>query len=58
MKTISAQWIRYNEITNALDYLEKCYTFLISTDSEPQNWKWVVITLHSALYGFAIAACK
>ncbi len=55
---ISAQWIRYDEITNALDYLEKCYKFLIFIDSEPQNWKWVVITLHSALYGFAIAACK
>ncbi len=58
MKTISAQWIRYDEITNALDYLEKCFTFLKTVEFEPQNWKWVVITLHSALYGFAIASCK
>jgi hypothetical protein len=58
MKTISAQWIRYDEMTNALDYLEKCFTFLKTVEFEPQNWKWVVITLHSALYGFAISACK
>ncbi|MCK7518843.1 MAG: hypothetical protein MZV64_14495 [Ignavibacteriales bacterium] len=24
----------------------------------PQNWKWVIITLHSAIYGFAVSACK
>ncbi len=55
---ISAQWIRYDEITNALDYLEKCSNFLKTVELEPYNWKWVVITLHSALYGFAISACK
>jgi len=58
MTTISAKWIRFDEITNALDYLEKCFIFLLTVKNEPQNWKWVVITLHSALYGFAISACK
>jgi len=58
MKTISAQWIRFDEQTNALDYLEKCFTFLKTVENEPQNWKWVIITLHSALYGFAVSACK
>ncbi len=58
MKTISAQCIKYDEITNALDYLEKCFSFLKTVEQEPQNWKWVIITLHSALYGFAISACK
>lgn len=58
MKTISARWIRFDELTNALDYLEKCYYFLKSVESKPENWKWVVITLHSVLYGFAISACK
>jgi len=58
MTTVSAKWIRFDEITNALDYLEKCFTFLLTVKNEPQNWKWVVITLHSALYGFAISACK
>ncbi len=58
MKTISAQWIRFDEQTNALDYLEKCFSFLKTVEHEPQNWKWVIITLHSAIYGFAVSACK
>lgn len=58
MKTISAQWIRFDEQTNALDYLQKCFSFLKTVEQEPQNWKWVIITLHSALYGFAVSACK
>ena len=58
MTTVNAKWIRFDEQTNALDYLEKCFTFLKTVELEPQNWKWVIITLHSALYGFAISACK
>ncbi|MBE0551061.1 MAG: hypothetical protein IH619_01595 [Ignavibacterium sp.] len=58
MKTVHAKWIRFDEQTNALDYLEKCFSFLKTVEHEPQNWKWVIITLHSALYGFAISACK
>lgn len=58
MKTVQAKWIRFDEQTNALDYLEKCFTFLKTVELEPKNWKWVIITLHSALYGFAISACK
>ncbi|MCU0342402.1 MAG: hypothetical protein MUF28_01115 [Ignavibacterium sp.] len=58
MKTIQAKWIRFDEQTNALDYLEKCFSFLKTVEYEPQNWKWVIITLHSALYGFAVSACK
>lgn len=58
MKTVQAKWIRFDEQTNALDYLEKCFSFLKTVEHEPQNWKWVIITLHSALYGFAISACK
>ncbi len=58
METIQAQWIRFDELSNALDYLEKCFSFLNTVEKEPKNWKWVVISLHGALYGFAIAACK
>ncbi len=58
MTTVQAKWIRFDELSNALDYLEKCFSFLKTVEQEPQNWKWVIITLHSALYGFAIAACK
>lgn len=58
MTTVQAKWIRFDEQTNALDYLEKCFSFLKTVEQEPQNWKWVIITLHSALYGFAVSACK
>jgi len=58
MKSVTAIWIRFDEQTNALDYLEKSYSFLQILEQNPQNWKWVIITLHSALYGFAISACK
>lgn len=58
MTIVQAKWIRFDEQTNALDYLEKCFSFLKTVEHEPQNWKWVIITLHSALYGFAISACK
>jgi len=55
---IYAKWMRYDERTNALDYLEKCYHFIQTVNKERQNWKWVIITLHSAIYGFAISACR
>lgn len=55
---IYAKWIRYDEHTNALDYLEKCFHFIKTVDKERQNWKWVIITLHGAMYGFAISACQ
>ncbi len=55
---VYAKWMRYDEQTNALDYLEKCYHFIKTVDKERQNWKWVIITLHSAIYGFAISACR
>lgn len=53
---ISAKWMRFDERTNAIDYLEKCLFFIKTADKKKQNWKWVIITLHSALYGFAISA--
>ncbi len=55
---ISIKLISFDEQTNALDYLEKSFYFLQTVDIEPQNWKWVIITLHSAIYGFAISACR
>lgn len=55
---VNAKWMRYDEQTNALDYLEKGYQFIKTVDKERQNWKWLIITLHSAMYGFAISACK
>jgi len=44
--------------TNALDYLEKAVRFIHETEKNKLAWKWVVLALHGALYGFAICACK
>jgi hypothetical protein len=46
------------EETNALDYLERAGQFITEADTNPKAWKWIVLALHGALYGFAIAACK
>lgn len=43
---------------NALDYLEKAYGYIHQTESDTMAWKWVVISLHGALYGFAICALQ
>lgn len=57
-KRIRPQLIQFTEETNALDYLERAGEFIKQTESSPLAWKWVVLSLHGALYGFAIAACK
>jgi len=43
---------------NALDCLEQAYHYIRQTETNVIAWKWVVLTLHGALYGFAICACK
>ncbi len=52
------KWLRLSEEKNALDYLEKATFFIKQTPKDYRNWKWVLIGLHGALYGFAIAACR
>jgi len=51
-------YLRLTEETNALDYLERAGEFIGQAMSDDRAWKWVVLALHGALYGFAIAACK
>ncbi len=46
------------EELNAIDYLEKAYLFIQQAKNDKMAWKWVVLSLHGALYGFAICACK
>jgi hypothetical protein len=63
MINIQSKWLRLSEETNAFDYLERAAGFIRETEQNKteQNklaWKWVVLSLHSALYGFAICACK
>lgn len=51
----TAQYVRFNEKENALDYLQKAYESLQRLPRKPQEWKWIVIGLHGALYGFAVS---
>ena len=50
-------WLRLNERTNALDDLCMCEHFLRALP-DPIRWKWAIIALHQALYGFALAAVQ
>lgn len=51
-------WLRLCEEINAVDYLEKASIFIKSVSKNCNDWKWVIIGLHGALYGFTIAACR
>ena len=53
-----AKYLRFTEEDNALDYLEKAAFFIRQTEKDKKSWKWVVLTLHSALYAFAICAIQ
>lgn len=48
-----------DEETNALDYLRRAIGFLREVEAgDAVAWKWVVIALHGALYGFAVSAAR
>lgn len=53
-----SRWVRVTDEANALDYLERAASFIRETEDNPIAWKWVVLALHGALYGFAVSACK
>lgn len=55
---VRAKYLKLTEEKNALDFLEKAYFFISKTETNVFDWKWVVLCLHSALYGFLIAALK
>ena len=57
-KSIKGKYLRFSEETNALDYLERAGQFIKEAAAEPKAWKWVILSLHGALYGFAISAAK
>jgi hypothetical protein len=52
----SAKYVRFSEEANAVDYVEKAYGALRRVARRTDGWKWVVIALHGALYGFAVCA--
>jgi hypothetical protein len=55
---IEKKYLHLTEEINALDYLEQAYHYIQQTENIDIAWKWVVITLHGALYGFSICALK
>lgn len=55
---IKEKYLRFTEETNALDYLERTGQFIKEASTDPKAWKWVILSLHGALYGFAISAGK
>jgi hypothetical protein len=52
------KYLHLTEESNALDYLEKAVSFIKQTTTSDIAWKWVILSLHGALYGFAISACR
>lgn len=57
-KIIKEKYLRFTEETNALDYLQRAGQFIQEASTDPKAWKWVILSLHGALYGFAISAGK
>lgn len=57
-KRPKSRWARFSEETNALDYLAKTYFFIQEARKDVNAWKWVILCVHSALYGFAVCALK
>lgn len=55
---IRTRWLQLTEEINTLDYLEQAYHYIRQTKTKDIAWKWVVLTLHGALYGFAICALQ
>lgn len=53
MKQVSKS-LTIDEAINAVDSLERAGFFLKQCEADPLSWKWVSISLYSALYGFAI----
>jgi hypothetical protein len=52
------RFLTFTEETNALDYLEKAFFYIREIDHDHTAWKWVILSLHGAIYGFAISACR
>ena len=51
-------FLELTEELNALDYFEKAVHFMHEAECSDWAWKWVTISLHGALYGFAVCASQ
>jgi hypothetical protein len=54
---MTEKWLSLDELDNAIDNLEMAAHFLESIPSE-KKWKWTIIAIHQALYGFAICSVQ
>lgn len=57
-RMMAADYARFTEEANALDYLEKTIRFINDIERTPLDWKWVMLAIHGALYSFMICALK
>jgi len=55
-RVVQSKWLRLTEASNALDDLQRTHDFLRIVDRDEMAWKWVIISLHDALYGFMVCA--
>ena len=55
---MNERYLNFTEEINALDYFRRAAGFIREATTDDGAWKWVIIALHGALYGFAICACK
>ncbi|PYX60555.1 MAG: hypothetical protein DMG76_02180 [Acidobacteria bacterium] len=53
---MTEKYYRTDEKENAVDFLEVAATFYAG--NHPHKWKWLTISLHGALYGFAVLAIR
>ena len=52
------KYAEFTEESSAVDYLEKTLGFIKTAVRDPIEWKWVVLAIHGALYGFMICTLK
>lgn len=52
------EYARFTEGSNSIDYLEKAVSFIKSAENKPEDWKWVILAVQGALYGFMICNLK
>lgn len=55
---LKPSYLEVTEETNAINYLEQAHRHILETQNRVFAWKWVAITLHGALYCFAVCAVK
>ncbi len=45
-----------SEVGSAIDSLQRVVHFLLEAQQNPWVWKWVILSMHDAFYGFAVCA--